>query len=159
VTIDTRSQVVRDASALSSGTIGSLIGKSNYDSIDEARYSFVRFCQAREGSFRNWVDAWHSYALIDAWPYPEIHVRWKKGDPSWREVSARIFDDQLGVLPPRIFKKNAFLIGEDHTHSRTDVIYTCFAEVNGRFFGRDVGEREFDPDKFRAEIVAQFFQS
>lgn len=58
--------LVEQARTLSSGTIASLIGRKEYDLIDEVRERFARHCErmVRLGFFdehEKWQNAWRSY--------------------------------------------------------------------------------------------------
>jgi len=53
--------LVRDAMALSSGTIASLIGDPRYAVIDQVQERFVAFCQENVGRYTIWQEAWQAF--------------------------------------------------------------------------------------------------
>lgn len=56
-------QVMKDARALSSGTISCLIKRTDYRAIDIVQAAFVDFCIDHAGEFENWKTAWHEFDL------------------------------------------------------------------------------------------------
>jgi len=93
---------------------------------------------------------------IDKWPYPDpIDTLYEKGDPAWTEVSERIYDDQMGCVPPIRMRGNAFMVGECARHDRNGAIYAAFVELSGRYFARLAPLYTFDPAKYTFEIIRQ----
>lgn len=94
---------------------------------------------------------------INDWPYPEIDDKYKMGDYSWREVSERIFYDQLECLPPARMQGNAFAVGETWTHDEDGYrIHAVFCEVQDRYFCRNMRLANFDPELIIMEVESQF---
>lgn len=48
---------------LSTGTLGSLAGFTNYDKIYVVRLAFIEFCQENNAKFETWASAWRAF-----WP-------------------------------------------------------------------------------------------
>ena len=96
--------------------------------------------------------------LIERWPYPEIGIRWKAGDYSWREVSRRIYWDQLECVPPVRMDGGAFMVGEAWTYGERGEIHTAFVKIKSRYFCRHDYLRDFDSVRYRREIRAQFYK-
>lgn len=59
--------VIKDARALSSGTIGSLINNTSYAEIDRVQFEFVKFCQEYDDQLGDWIHAWNLFR-----PKPEL---------------------------------------------------------------------------------------
>ena len=60
-----RDAIVRDICAVSSGTIATLIGRSDYDTIELVQGQWVEWACERMAygrEYRNWQDAWREYA-------------------------------------------------------------------------------------------------
>jgi hypothetical protein len=98
---------------------------------------------------------------INQWPYQGddgMEQNYRKGIKAWTETTETAYDDQLGCLPPIRWKSRAFMVGECFTHRESDgaSMYAAFMEVDGRFFGRIVALKEFDPAAFLSEIKSQF---
>ena len=80
----------------------------------------------------------------------------EKGDKSWIETSEELFYEQLGCVPPERIENKCFLMGEMIDWLPDGPLYSCFTEVNGRYFTRYVYLKEWNPTKFRSEIITQF---
>ena len=55
-------EIVKDALALSSGTISNLTGLRKYDSIDRIQTEFVLFIQDNPEVFGSWLEAWEVFS-------------------------------------------------------------------------------------------------
>lgn len=55
--------VLTQARDLSSGTLGSLTGFSNYDQIYVVRLEFIEFCEENSTKYQTWAAAWNAF-----WP-------------------------------------------------------------------------------------------
>lgn len=75
----------------------------------------------------------------------------------WKEVNEDRYFDQLGVVPPLKQKDGCFMVGEALSFDRSfGFIYTTLAKVNERYFETILPSRDFNPEKFRAEVKSQF---
>lgn len=59
--------VAREAATLASGTIASLIGVTDYKTIDRIQYEFVTFCRESAG-FNTWQEAWDAFEWVPLIP-------------------------------------------------------------------------------------------
>ena len=57
------SSVRYDARTLSSGTIASLIGESDYTLIEGIQNDFIAYCDKMDGIFKTWQAAWTVFAM------------------------------------------------------------------------------------------------
>lgn len=96
---------------------------------------------------------------IHDWPYPEMDNLYNAGDHSWIEVDEEIFYDQLECVPPARMRANAFMVGECWDEREEGALHSAFVEVQGRFFGRVVPLRKFNPARFTTEVIQQFHLS
>jgi hypothetical protein len=55
--------LVKDARALSSGTLSYLVNSISYAVVDAVQYDFIEFCQENP-RYENWVAAWHDFQKI-----------------------------------------------------------------------------------------------
>ena len=74
----------------------------------------------------------------------------------WKEVDYDWYDYCLGVLPPAVWRKNAFAVGEPLTHDNKGPVHEVLAKVDGRYFSRNAHLIYFDPDRYTKEIKEQF---
>jgi len=56
-------QLVRDARALSSGTMSYLIGDTRYAAVDAVQADFIEFCQECP-QYETWVLAWQAFMKV-----------------------------------------------------------------------------------------------
>lgn len=96
------------------------------------------------------------YAQIESWPYPERGQAWKCGDYSWREISRRIYWQQLECVPPARMRHGCFMVGEPYTHNENGAVYTAFVEYQGRYFCRHDNGCNFNPIQYKSEVCKQF---
>ena len=63
--LTTKYRVLSDCRQLSSGTIASLIGKVDYETIDLVQDHFVRFVSAMipTRNWATWVEAWEAFKV------------------------------------------------------------------------------------------------
>jgi hypothetical protein len=72
---------------------------------------------------------------------------------TWREdCTAEDYEYMLESLPPKRWRKNAFLVGECLTHGIEGAIYDAFIEINGQHFQRPAYLKHFNPDNYIQEI-------
>jgi len=92
---------------------------------------------------------------INQWPYSGndgMESNYRANNGLWVETIEKTFYDQLGCVPPRLWKGNAFMVGE--CYSGND--YAVFVDVDGRFFGKICGILSFNPTKYTEQIRYQF---
>ena len=92
---------------------------------------------------------------INEWPYDGVdgmEANFNANNGLWVETTEDTYYDQLGCVPPKCMKDNAFMVGECYTGNS----YAAFVEVNGRFFGKICSVITFRPDWFTKEIKEQF---
>ena len=105
---------------------------------------------------RNDYEAWaRDNAYLEKWPYPELDKRRKSNNKTWREVSERIYWDQLEAVPPACMKSGAFMVGECYTSDKNGSIYTAFCVLNDRYFCRHAYIKNFNPGRYIAEVRDQ----
>ncbi len=92
---------------------------------------------------------------INDWPYPEVETMFKTGDKSWREVSHKIYWDQLECVPPVRMERNCFMVGEPWHHDERGAIHTAFVQIGERYFCRMDHLVNFDPVLYRRFIYKQ----
>ncbi len=80
----------------------------------------------------------------------------EKGDRSWIETDEEMFYEQLGCVPPERMDGKCFLVGEMVDYLPDGPLYSCFIDVEGRYFTRYVYLKEWNPARFRNEIIIQF---
>lgn len=67
--------VVRQAHALSSGTLASLTGIKTFDELDEIQENFVQFCAENWAKYTTWQEAWAYFAEYhDTWTPRDEHI-------------------------------------------------------------------------------------
>lgn len=74
----------------------------------------------------------------------------------WREITLDQFYYLLECLPPKVWKDNAFMVGECMTHHQRGAIYEAVAQVDERYFARPALLQSFNPATYTQEIQKQF---
>ncbi len=69
------------------------------------------------------------------------------GSFEWTETTEDQFEEMLGVVPPRLQIRNAFIMGEVWRHEGTSAVYACFKCVEQdkqkKYFGCYMTMKEF----------------
>jgi hypothetical protein len=120
---------------------------------------FLAYAEGREPQFPNddFSKLAKRYAAIEEWPYPERCQAWERGDFYWREVSYRIYLEQLKCIPPAKMSHGCFMVGEPYTYDDEGYpVYTAFVAYHNRYFCRRDSVKNYNPIKYKLEIQKQF---
>ena len=93
---------------------------------------------------------------IHHWPYHDMLQNYADHTNDWRETDQKVFDDQLGCVPPIKWDGGFFMVGKCYTIDSGGRVYAVFGKVAGRYFGRLSHIKHFDPQKYTAQICAQY---
>lgn len=74
----------------------------------------------------------------------------------WQEITIDQYWYWLGCLPPKVWKNEAFMVGECMTYHTQGAIYQACVQVGERYFTRPALLKTFDPQVYNEEIRNQF---
>jgi len=92
---------------------------------------------------------------INEWPYSgegSITDNWQNEVDAWTETNEENYWDQLECLPPRKMTGSVFAVGEPFSMT----IHAVFAEIGGRFFGKNCDITKWNPVRYKLDIIKQF---
>ena len=79
----------------------------------------------------------------------------------WTECNEDHYENQLECVPPLRQNHSSFMVGEEYgwkeENGNSYSTYACFVQVKGRYFGKIIGEKDYNPDILQKEIFIQYF--
>ena len=74
----------------------------------------------------------------------------------WQEITLDDYYYKLECVPPKVWKDNAFMVGECMTHHPCGAIYEAVVQVDERYFSRPALLQSFNPARYSQEVQEQF---
>jgi hypothetical protein len=96
---------------------------------------------------------------INTWVYSGdggIDDNWRKQNNQWTETNSDTYWDQLEVVPPKVMKRNSFVVGEPYDHIKGIPVYAVFVQMKNRYFGKNDLITNYNLEKYITEIKLQF---
>jgi hypothetical protein len=100
---------------------------------------------------------------INQWVYDGedgMSLNFANNNPRWTETTSKVFNEQLGCVPPVRQNSYGFMVGECYDYRNKQNQYACFmrVEINKkiRYFGRILPINPYSPMDFKTEILSQF---
>jgi hypothetical protein len=70
----------------------------------------------------------------------------------WEEVTAELFHEMLGCLPPYRCVQNGFVVGEPLTFVGKHQVCDTYIQVDDKYYHKPQRVIDFDVEKFQTEI-------
>ena len=74
----------------------------------------------------------------------------------WQEITEEQYYYWLECLPPKVWKDEAFMVGECMTHHQQGAIYQAVTKIDERYFTRPALLKSFNPANYSQEVREQF---
>lgn len=79
--------------------------------------------------------------LSSEWPFQDIVDNFRKDKALWQEVTAEVYNDMLGAVPPVFMGHGGFMNGEPYSQGtdstgQSAATYYSFVEYEGKCYGK-----------------------